>query len=94
MGYISIFCLLFVAIACTALVFDHGYRDTLLERIGLSMISIWAVDRIIVKLENPQTEPLQLILHLGMGCLAVVCICRRYKITHILVCKMQHLLDR
>ena len=92
MGYISILCLLITAITCTLLIFDQGYHDTLLERVGLSLVSIWAIARLIHKLSVPYSEPVHVILHLGMGCLAVACLCRKYRSKLSLLGKLQQLI--
>ena len=69
-GYISIVCLSMVAAVCIVAVFSE-FKDTLGQRLGLSMLAVWSILRIDMKIDNPVTEPMNLILHIGLAVFAV-----------------------
>lgn len=68
---LSIVCLSIVAILCTWGVFTRFYNESLLERLGMSLIAIWCISRIVHKVEFGYTEAQHLFLHVGMASLAV-----------------------
>ena len=65
-GMISIVALSVVALLCLLGVFHPRYDDTLGQRIGMSVIAVWCILRIQVKLTDFDTEPVHMLLHLGM----------------------------
>lgn len=65
-GTISFVALLFVGIACAYVVFSSKYNDNIFERLGFSAIGVWSLARLPVKLNTAYTEPIHLLLHLGL----------------------------
>ena len=69
-GMVSIVALSLVAFLCLLGVFHPRYDDTLGQRIGMSMIAIWCILRVQVKFTELDTEPVHLLLHIGLACYA------------------------
>lgn len=67
---ISILCLAVTATLCTVGVFAR-FDDTLTQRIGLSLVAIWCILRVEEKLSSQYTEPVHIVLHLGLMVYAV-----------------------
>ena len=66
-GVISIVALSIVATLCVIGVFHPRFDDTLGQRIGMSIIGSWCLLRIPVKFGTFDTEPVHLLLHIGMA---------------------------
>ncbi len=69
-GIISIVSLSLVAALCVVGVFHPRFDDTLGQRVGMSLIGIWCILRVQAKLTAFDTEPVHLILHVGLACYA------------------------
>ena len=71
-GVVSIICLTIIGSICTLGIFYQGYQENLLERIGASLIAIWAFARLEYKLSDPTpAEPIHLFLHVGLASLCI-----------------------
>lgn len=70
-GILSIAALSIVAILCGIGVFHPMYDDTLGQRLGMSLIGVWCILRIQVKLTEFDTEPVHMVLHIGLAIYAV-----------------------
>ena len=68
---ISILCLSVTGALCGAAVFSHRFDDNLLQRVGLSAVALWCLARLPEKVASMHTEPVHLVLHLGLACYAV-----------------------
>lgn len=72
MVYLSILCLVVIVLSCLIRIFDQKYNDTLLERVGLSLLSMWAISGLFRYVEYPELYLGDyLILHLGVASLSV-----------------------
>lgn len=69
-GLVSILALSLVAVLCVVGVFHHRFDDTLGQRIGMSLIGVWCILRVQAKLTTFDTEPVHMILHIGLACYA------------------------
>lgn len=69
-GLISIVALSLVAVLCVVGVFHSRFDDTLGQRLGMSLIGIWCILRVQTKLSTMDTEPVHLMLHVGLACYA------------------------
>lgn len=70
-GIISIVALAVTGALCTWGVFSGAYDDTLLQRVGMSCLALWCWARLPIKLETLETEPVHLVLHVGLAVYAV-----------------------
>lgn len=84
MGYLSIILLSTVGALCAIGVFHPLYKDTLGERVGMSLIALWCLARVGSKLTNPDTEPVNLLLHTGMFVFAVSMASAKWKARHVI----------
>ena len=66
-GIVSIVALVIVAVLCLVGVFHPRFDDTLGQRVGMSMIGIWCILRVQTKLTSFDTEPVHMILHIGLA---------------------------
>lgn len=81
-GTISIVCLFLTGVLCVVGVFHPLYKDTLGERIGMSLIGIWCMARVPVKLVDLDTEPVHMLLHVGMAVFACGMAVAKYRARH------------
>jgi hypothetical protein len=80
---LSAACLAVVGLLCIVGVFHPRYKDTLLERIGMSLVGLWCLARIAVKVSaGEQTEPVHLLLHVGLACFAVGMAAAKWRSRH------------
>jgi threonine/homoserine efflux transporter RhtA len=79
-GLVSIVALSIVGGLCVVGVFHPRFNDNFVQRVGLSMLGIWCILRIYVKVETMDTEPVHLFLHIG---LALYAISTAYKLCQI-----------
>ena len=70
-GYVSICALSIVAVLCLVGVFSSHFDDTLGQRVGMSLIAIWCIARVQTKMLDPDTEPVHLLLHIGLASYAI-----------------------
>lgn len=69
---LSVLCLAIVGGLCAVGVFHPRYQDTLGERIGMSLVGLWCLARLPVKLASgAATEPVHLMLQVGMASFAL-----------------------
>lgn len=92
-GAISIICLSVVGLLALAGVASRLYDDGMLERIGLSLISMWSFARVAVKFDDPYTEPVHLILHLGMLALALGITYKKWQHRHEIIARQRQMAD-
>jgi hypothetical protein len=80
---ISALCLALVGVLCVVGVFHPRYEDTLGERIGMSMVGLWCLARVPTKLwEGAETEPVHLLLHIGLASFALGMAIAKYRARH------------
>lgn len=79
-GMFSAVLLTITGISCVYLVFKYANYNHWLHTIGLSLIGIWSLARLPVKLVVGYTEPIHLMLHLGLTCLMLGLIIGRGRI--------------
>lgn len=78
--WLSVVCLSVVGAICTIGVFYSGYKESLFERIGASLLAIWCFERVRFKIVTPaETEPIHLILHVGMAVFFLGLACRIWR---------------
>lgn len=70
-GCISLACLLVTGALATWAVFSRHFDDSLLQRVGLSIVAVSCFARVPIKLEHPDTPPELLAAQLGLVCYAV-----------------------
>ena len=73
---LNIITLLTIAFISMVTVFYEGYRDSMAERIGASLIAIWAFAQLVVWSE---VHPAQLLLQVGLVCRGVAILFRAFK---------------
>lgn len=80
---ISALCLSVVGALCVVGVFHPRYDDTLGERLGMSLVGLWCLARVPSKLlEDADTEPLHLLLHIGLASFAMGMALAKYRARH------------
>lgn len=68
---ISILALSITGSLCAVAIFSHRFDDNLLQRIGLALVALWCLARLPEKIASMHTEPVHLVLHLGLCAYAV-----------------------
>ena len=81
-GITSIILLSLVGLLCLVGVFHPLYKDTLAERIGMSLVGVWCLARVGAKIDDPHTEPVHMMLHVGMAVFAVGMAWAKFKARH------------
>ena len=78
--WVSVVCLSLVGTICTVGVFYQGYKESLFERIGASLLAVWCFERVRFKVAiSGETEPIHLILHVGMAIFLLGLACRVWR---------------
>lgn len=70
-GFISLTCLLVTGGLATWAVFSRHFDDSLLQRVGLSIVAVSCFARAPIKLVYPDTPPELLAAQLGLVCYAI-----------------------
>jgi hypothetical protein len=77
LSIISALCLAIIGALCLVGVFHPRYDDTLGERLGMSLVGMWTLARLPIKvaqvfdLVDGDTEPVHLMLHIGLASFAL-----------------------
>lgn len=80
---LSALCLAIVGVLCVVGVFHPRYDDTLGERLGMSLVGLWCLARVPTKLlEDADTEPVHLLLHIGLASFALGMAFAKYRARH------------
>jgi hypothetical protein len=80
LGALSLLCLVITGALATWGVFSRHFDDTLMQRVGLSIIAIACLLRVPAKIANPDTPPELLMAQIGLciyGVGTAIKICRR-----------------
>lgn len=77
MSALSAICMAVIGTLCVVGVFYHRYDDTIGERLGMSLIGMWTLARLPVKVAQAfnqidgDTESVHLMLHIGLASFAL-----------------------
>lgn len=70
-GLVSLACLLITGGLASLAIFSHHFDDSLLQRVGLSIVAISCFVRVPIKIAHPDTPPELLAAQLGLVTYAV-----------------------
>ena len=80
-GLVSLACLLVTGGLASLAVFSHHFDDSLLQRVGLSIVAISCFVRVPIKLAHPDTPPELLAAQLGLAAYAFGTAIKLYRLS-------------